>query len=115
MTSQGNVQGGGGACEGFQIDDVTRTMSNGGGGAPGVPPIQVQTPPPHLAGWLRACIGLCKAIYISVLDFETVGGGLYFCFLPSIGRYEIPFSLILPYTLSFQSPIFPIHISGNVV
>ena len=26
-----------------------------GGGAPGVPPIQVQTPPPHLAGWLRAC------------------------------------------------------------
>ena len=38
----------------FQIDDVTRTMSKGGGGAPGVPPIQVQTPP-HLAGWLRAC------------------------------------------------------------
>ena len=36
----------------FQIDDVTRTMSKGGG-APGVPPIQVQTP--HLAGWLRAC------------------------------------------------------------
>ena len=64
----------------FQIDDVTRTMSKGGGGAcecprvgaffklmtshgqcprgggaPGVPPIQVQTPP-HLAGWLRACL-----------------------------------------------------------
>ena len=37
----------------FEIDDVTRTMSKGGGGAPGVPPIQVQTPP-HLAGWLRA-------------------------------------------------------------
>ena len=36
----------------FQIDDVTRTMSKGGG-APGVPPIQVQTPPPHtwLAGY----------------------------------------------------------------
>ena len=33
----------------FQIDDVTRTMSKGGG-APGVPPIQVQTPPPP--GWL---------------------------------------------------------------
>ena len=31
----------------FQIDDVTWTMSKGG--APGVPPIQVQTPPPHLA------------------------------------------------------------------
>ena len=53
----------------FQIDDVTRTMSKGGGAceclhpppsgnpvsAPGVPPIQVQTPPPHLDGWLRAC------------------------------------------------------------
>ena len=37
----------------FQIDDVTRTMSKGGGGAPGVPPIQVQTPPPPtwLAGY----------------------------------------------------------------
>ena len=36
----------------FQIDDVTRTMSKGGGGAPGVPPIQVQTPPPTwLAGY----------------------------------------------------------------
>ena len=60
----------------FQIDDVTRAMSNGGGacecprvgaffklmtscgqcprggGAPGVPPIQVQTPPPTwLAGY----------------------------------------------------------------
>ena len=36
----------------FQIDDVTRTMSKGGG-APGVPPIQVQTPPPPtwLAGY----------------------------------------------------------------
>ena len=35
----------------FQTDDVTRTMSKGGGGAPGVPPIQVQTPPPP--GWLH--------------------------------------------------------------
>ena len=33
----------------FEIDDVTRIMSRGGG-APGVPPIQVQTPPPP--GWL---------------------------------------------------------------
>ena len=58
MTSRGqcprggvpvNVQewGGGGV---FQIDDVTRTMSRV------VPPIQVQTPPPHLAGWLRAWV-----------------------------------------------------------
>ena len=37
----------------FQIDDVTRTMSKGGVRL--VSPIQVQTPPPHLAGWLRAC------------------------------------------------------------
>ena len=50
----------------FQIDDVTRTMSKGGGAceclhpppsgnpvsAPGVPPIQVQTPPPTwMAGY----------------------------------------------------------------
>ena len=35
----------------FQIDDVTRTMSKGGGCAPGVPPIQVQTPPTWLAGY----------------------------------------------------------------
>ena len=45
----------------FQIDDVTRTMSKGGGGAPGVPPIEVQTPPPHtwLAGYgpVWRCIG----------------------------------------------------------
>ena len=38
----------------FQIDDVTRTMSKGGG-APGVPPIQVQTPPPP--GWLATGLG----------------------------------------------------------
>ena len=42
----------------FQIDDVTRTMSKGGG-APGVPPIQVQTPPPP--GWLAT--GLYMYIY----------------------------------------------------
>ena len=48
----------------FQIDDVTRTMSKGGGllvnvftppsgnpvSAPGVPPTQGQAPPPHLDG-----------------------------------------------------------------
>ena len=53
----------------WRADDVTRTMSKGrvcaceclhpppSGNpvsAPGVPPIQVQTPP-HLDGWLRAC------------------------------------------------------------
>ena len=39
----------------FQIDDVTRTMAKGGG-APGVPPIQVQTPPP---GWLATGLQYC--------------------------------------------------------
>ena len=42
----------------FQIDDVTRAMSKGGGGgAPGVPPIQVQTPPTWLAGYGPAGTG----------------------------------------------------------
>ena len=84
MTSHGQCPRGGGACECprvgafFKLMTGTRAMSKGGGacecprvgaffklmtsrgqcprggGAPGVPPIQVQTPP-HLAGWLRAC------------------------------------------------------------
>ena len=38
----------------FQIDDVTRTMSKGGGGVRLVfRPSKFR--PPHLAGWLRAC------------------------------------------------------------
>ena len=64
-----------------RADDVTRTMSKGGAcecprvgaffklmtsrgqcprgaGAPGVPPIQIQTPPPHLAGWLATGLSL---------------------------------------------------------
>ena len=82
MMSHGHCpRGGGGVLVNVQewgcfsifrrTDDVTRTMSKGGGclwmssPPPGnpvsapvyVPPIQVQTPPPpHLAGWLRACI-----------------------------------------------------------
>ena len=55
----------------FQIDDVTRTMSKGGC-APGVPPIQVQTPPPTwLAGYGPA------ALFQHVLT--------YFCILPTFG------------------------------
>ena len=52
----------------FQIDDVTRTMSKGGG-APGVPPIQVQTPPTWLAGY--GPVGIChtsKVILPHVLE-----------------------------------------------
>ena len=50
---------GGGACECprvgafFQIDDVTRTMSKGGGVRLVFHPSKFR-PPPHLAGWLRA-------------------------------------------------------------
>ena len=56
----GGGVGGGGACECprggcFPIfrraDDGHAEMSKGGGGAPGVPPIQVQTPPTWLAGY----------------------------------------------------------------
>ena len=69
----------------FQIDDVTRTMSKGGGGAPGVPPIQVQTPPPP-PGWLATGLGtIVGYIYITctnntslVLQYSSGsrGGGL---------------------------------------
>ena len=49
---------GGGACECPRVGAFFKLMTSRGqcprgGGAPGVPPIQVQTPP-HLAGWLRA-------------------------------------------------------------
>ena len=56
MTHTGNVQGGGGACECPRVGAFFKLMTSrgqfprGGGGAPGVPPIQVQTPPPP--GWL---------------------------------------------------------------
>ena len=39
----------------FQIDDVTRTMSKGGVRLVFHP--SKFRPPPHLAGWLRACAG----------------------------------------------------------
>ena len=64
MTSRGQCPRGGGVLVNVQEGGVFqffggRMTSRGqcpmGGGAPGVPPIQVQTPPPHLAGWLRAC------------------------------------------------------------
>ena len=50
----------------FQIDDVTRTMSKGGGGAPGVPPIEVQTPPPP-PGWLATGLRMVQYFQIIVL------------------------------------------------
>ena len=48
-----------GACECPRVGAFFKLMTSRGqcprgGCAPGVPPIQVQTP--HLAGWLRACI-----------------------------------------------------------
>ena len=59
MTSHGQCPRGG-ACECPRVGAFFKLMTSRGqcprgGGAPGVPPIQVQTPPPHLAGWLRAC------------------------------------------------------------
>ena len=65
----------------FQIDDVTRTMSKGGGGgAPGVPPIQVQTPPPTwLAGYgpVRPILySLCLMTY-TVLITPIISPVLY--------------------------------------
>ena len=61
MTSHGQCpRGGGGACECPRVGAFFKLMTSrgqcprGGGGAPGVPPIQVQTPHPHLAGWLQA-------------------------------------------------------------
>ena len=76
MTSHGQCPRGG-ACECPRVGAFFKLMTShgqcprGGGGAPGVPPIQVQTPPPppHLAGWLRAwgvlvfpCVWPCLSV-----------------------------------------------------
>ena len=57
MTSHGQCpRGGGGACECPRVGAFFKLMTSRGqcprgGGAPGVPPIQVQTPPTWLAGY----------------------------------------------------------------
>ena len=48
----------------FQIDDVTRTMSKGGVRLVFHP--SKFRPPPHLAGWLRACITITCAYNVAV-------------------------------------------------
>ena len=54
----------------FQIDDVTRTMSKGGG-APGVPPIQVQTHPPP--GWLATGLHIiCRTVNVCSAVLKNV-------------------------------------------
>ena len=58
----------------FQIDDVTRTMSKGGGVAPGVPPIQVQTPLTWLAGYGP---GRLLHIYLYIKLFNTIDHFIY--------------------------------------
>ena len=63
MTSHGQCPRGGCACECPRVGAFFKLMTSRGqcprgGGALGVPPIQVQTPPPHLAGWLRAWGGI---------------------------------------------------------
>ena len=56
MTSRGQCPRGGGACECPRVGAFFKLMTSRGqcprgGGAPGVPPIQVQTPPTWLAGY----------------------------------------------------------------
>ena len=56
MTSHGQCPRGGGACECPRVGAFFKLMTSRGqcprgGGAPGVPPIQVQTPPTWLAGY----------------------------------------------------------------
>ena len=58
----------------FQIDDVTRTMSKGGG-APGVPPIQVQTPPTWLAGYGPGIVGFHLDVYVYGQKPHPIGTG----------------------------------------
>ena len=76
MTSRGQCPRGGGACECPRVGAFFKLMTSRGqcpreGGAPGVPPIQVQTPP-HLAGWLRAwvCVYVCtyRCVCMYVMD-----------------------------------------------
>ena len=64
----------------FQIDDVTRTMSKGGGGAPGVPPIQVQTPPPPT--WL---VGYGPGPRMYSFIPRDLKSGIFFIKFPSGG------------------------------
>ena len=66
----------------FQIDDVTRTMSKGGR-APGVPPIQVQTPPPTwLAGYGpdHVCL-VCVCVFVMCVYhvYVVCAGGCDVC------------------------------------
>ena len=55
-------KGGGGACECPRVGAFFKLMTSHGqcprgGGAPGVPPIQVQTPPTWLAGYGPGSVG----------------------------------------------------------
>ena len=95
----------------WNMDDVTRAMSKGGvlvnvqewgrfsnwwrhadnvqgGGAPGVPPIQVQTPPTWLAGWLRACNVIVKTPIFHCYNTKALH---YFSYL--VGIIQITASL----------------------
>ena len=72
MTSHGQCPRGGGACECPRVGEFFKLMTSRGqcprgGGAPGVPPIQVQTPPPP--GWLAT--GLTCQFYDNLITLSV--------------------------------------------
>ena len=81
----GNVQGGG-ACECPRVGAFFKLMTSrgqcprGGGGAPGVPPIQVQTPPPP-PGWLAT--GLMSMTTTTSYNVQVA-----YMYLLSLGYYN---------------------------
>ena len=84
----------------FQIDDVTRTLSKGG--APGVPPIQVQTPHTHTPGWLATGLGWVDAYPIPQKTQKLVEACIFNEFIP---RYGAPEMIITDQGLEFKEKV----------
>ena len=91
MTSHGQCPRGGGACECPRVGAFFKLMTSRGqcprgGGAPGVPPIQVQTPPTWLAGYgpVHTYMYIHTAPSGSMLVSATVHATR--CMLPSATR-----------------------------
>ena len=68
----------------FQIDDVTRAMSKGGGVRLVFHPSKFR-PPPHLAGWLRACRDLR---YFNVLNRKLWKRDIFLLLLKPLFRWR---------------------------
>ena len=94
MTSHGQCPRGGGACECPRVGAFFKLMTSRGqcprGGAPGVPPIQVQTPPPTwLAGYGPAGVipigflvgAACPFPTLMVVCCTTISSGPMGCIL----------------------------------